>query len=44
MTVCPGAGHMLMMERPDEVNAAVTGVLRRVLAEAPHAIPAETDA
>ena len=22
LTVCPGAGHMLMMERPDEVNAA----------------------
>ncbi|WP_405434321.1 alpha/beta fold hydrolase [Micromonospora sp. NBC_00617] len=32
LTVCPGAGHMLMMERPDEVNAALTGVLRRVLA------------
>ncbi|MEV1144637.1 alpha/beta hydrolase, partial [Micromonospora sp. NPDC049799] len=31
LTVCPGAGHMLMMERPDEVNEAVTGVLRRVL-------------
>ncbi|WBB79790.1 alpha/beta hydrolase [Micromonospora sp. WMMD882] len=34
LTVCPGAGHMLMMERPDEVNAALTGVLRRVLADA----------
>ncbi|MBQ0990872.1 alpha/beta hydrolase [Micromonospora sp. H61] len=33
LTVCPGAGHMLMMERPDEVNAALTGVVRRVLAE-----------
>ncbi|MEO3769566.1 alpha/beta hydrolase [Micromonospora sp. B9E7] len=33
LTVCPGAGHMLMMERPDEVNTALTGVLRRVLAE-----------
>ncbi|WFE31511.1 alpha/beta hydrolase [Micromonospora sp. WMMD975] len=32
LTVCPGAGHMLMMERPDEVNAAVASVLRRVLA------------
>ncbi|MEH0971772.1 alpha/beta hydrolase [Micromonospora sp. CPCC 205546] len=31
LTVCPGAGHMLMMERPDEVNAALGGVLRRVL-------------
>ncbi|GIJ78578.1 Pimeloyl-ACP methyl ester carboxylesterase [Micromonospora phaseoli] len=31
LTVCPGAGHMLMMERPDEVNAALHGVLRRVL-------------
>lgn len=44
LTVCPGAGHMLMMERPDEVNAALTGVLRRVLTEAPHAITAETGA
>ncbi|WFE52447.1 alpha/beta hydrolase [Micromonospora sp. WMMD1155] len=35
LTICPGAGHMLMMERPDEVNAALTGVLRRVLAEPP---------
>ena len=32
LTVCPGGGHMLMMERPDEVNAALGGVLRRVLA------------
>ncbi|MER7892458.1 alpha/beta hydrolase [Micromonospora sp. NPDC094482] len=31
LTVCPGAGHMLMMERPDEVNAALLGVLRQVL-------------
>ncbi|MEV4121822.1 alpha/beta hydrolase [Micromonospora sp. NPDC049645] len=37
LTVCPGAGHMLMMERPEEVNAALTGVLRRVLAESPPA-------
>ncbi|MGW5559887.1 alpha/beta fold hydrolase [Micromonospora sp. NPDC003944] len=35
LTVCTGAGHMLMMERPDEVNAALTGVLRQVLAESP---------
>ncbi|MEU5905401.1 alpha/beta hydrolase [Micromonospora sp. NPDC047467] len=35
LTICSGAGHMLMMERPDEVNAALTGVLRRVLAEPP---------
>ncbi|NLU79060.1 alpha/beta hydrolase [Micromonospora sp. HNM0581] len=32
LTVCPGGGHMLMMERPEEVNAALAGVLRRVLA------------
>ncbi|SIR99884.1 alpha/beta fold hydrolase [Micromonospora avicenniae] len=31
LTVCPGAGHMLMMERPDEVNSALLGVLRQVL-------------
>ncbi|WP_262282198.1 alpha/beta fold hydrolase [Micromonospora sp. MA102] len=31
LTVCPGAGHMLMMERPDEVTAAVAGVLHQVL-------------
>ncbi|MGC5052903.1 alpha/beta fold hydrolase [Micromonospora sp. DT48] len=31
LTVCPGAGHMLMMERPERVNAAIVGVLRRVL-------------
>ena len=35
LTICSGAGHMLMMERPDEVNAALTGVLRRVLAAPP---------
>ncbi|SCF44271.1 alpha/beta fold hydrolase [Micromonospora mirobrigensis] len=32
LTVCPGAGHMLMMERPDEVNSALLGVLGQVLA------------
>ncbi|MFI7607852.1 alpha/beta fold hydrolase [Micromonospora sp. NPDC049366] len=31
LTVCPGAGHMLMMERPDEVNDALRAVLRQVL-------------
>jgi pimeloyl-ACP methyl ester carboxylesterase len=31
LTVCPGAGHMLMMERRDEVTAAVAGVLHQVL-------------
>ncbi|MEV1330641.1 alpha/beta hydrolase [Micromonospora costi] len=31
LTVCPGAGHMLMMERPDVVNAALLGVLGQVL-------------
>ncbi|WP_018582849.1 alpha/beta fold hydrolase [Salinispora arenicola] len=31
LTVCPGAGHMLMMERPGAVNAALAGVLGRVL-------------
>lgn len=31
LTVCPGAGHMLMMERPDEVNAALITVVRRAL-------------
>ncbi|SCL16898.1 Pimeloyl-ACP methyl ester carboxylesterase [Micromonospora nigra] len=35
LTVCPGAGHMLMMERPDKVNEALFGVLRRVLAQTP---------
>ncbi|WP_329012926.1 alpha/beta hydrolase [Micromonospora rifamycinica] len=35
LTVCPGAGHMLMMERPDEVNAALAGVLHRVLTAVP---------
>ncbi|MGW4294116.1 alpha/beta fold hydrolase [Micromonospora chersina] len=33
LTVCPGAGHMLMMERPEDVNAAVAGVLHQVLTE-----------
>ncbi|SCG40039.1 Pimeloyl-ACP methyl ester carboxylesterase [Micromonospora echinaurantiaca] len=32
LTVCPGAGHMLMMERPEEVNAALLGVVQQVTA------------
>ncbi|WP_326556491.1 alpha/beta fold hydrolase [Micromonospora sp. NBC_01796] len=35
LTVCPGAGHMLMLERPDEVNAALLEVVRRALAPIP---------
>ncbi|MGC1212285.1 MAG: alpha/beta hydrolase [Micromonospora sp.] len=31
LTVCPGAGHMLMMERPDEVNGALAAVLGQAL-------------
>lgn len=29
LTVCPGAGHMLMLERPDEVTAALIAVADR---------------
>jgi len=29
LTVCPGAGHMLMLERPDEVTAALTAVVKQ---------------
>jgi pimeloyl-ACP methyl ester carboxylesterase len=32
LTVCPGAGHMLMLERPDAVNAALAAVLHQALA------------
>lgn len=32
LTVCSGAGHMLMLERSDEVSAAIIAVSRRVLA------------
>ncbi|MER5335488.1 alpha/beta hydrolase [Micromonospora sp. NPDC002717] len=42
LTVCAGAGHMLMMERPAEVNAALGGVLRQVLDDARSAAPATT--
>ncbi|MEV7226997.1 alpha/beta hydrolase [Polymorphospora sp. NPDC051019] len=31
LTVCPGAGHMLMLERPDEVNTALRAVTARAL-------------
>ncbi len=31
VTVCAGAGHMLMMERPDEVTAAIAAVARDAL-------------
>ncbi|GIF04398.1 alpha/beta fold hydrolase [Actinoplanes siamensis] len=29
LTVCPGAGHMLPLERPEEVSAALVEVVRR---------------
>jgi len=29
LTVCPGAGHMLMLERPDDVNAALAAVVAK---------------
>ncbi|WP_121161844.1 alpha/beta fold hydrolase [Micromonospora pisi] len=35
LTVCPGAGHMLPLERPDEVNSALLGVVRQALARTP---------
>ncbi|MFI5933147.1 alpha/beta fold hydrolase [Actinoplanes sp. NPDC051494] len=35
LTVFPGAGHMLMMERRDEVTAALNGVLEKVVLEQP---------
>ncbi|BCJ51309.1 alpha/beta hydrolase [Actinoplanes sp. NBRC 14428] len=34
LTVCEGAGHMLMMERPDEVTAALTTIIDRAAANA----------
>jgi pimeloyl-ACP methyl ester carboxylesterase len=30
LTVCPGGGHMLPLERPDEVTAALASVISRV--------------
>jgi pimeloyl-ACP methyl ester carboxylesterase len=32
LTVCPGAGHMLTLERPDEVTAALRAVAGRAVA------------
>ena len=32
--VVPDAGHMVLLEKPDEVTAALTGLLRRVRAGA----------
>ncbi|RBY93164.1 alpha/beta fold hydrolase [Blastococcus sp. TF02A-30] len=34
VVVVPDAGHMVLLERPDAVNAALTGLIRRVAAEA----------
>jgi pimeloyl-ACP methyl ester carboxylesterase len=31
LTVCPGAGHMLMLERPDEVSAALAAIVERAV-------------
>ena len=33
LTVCPGAGHMLMLERPDEVNAALAALVEQAAAK-----------
>jgi pimeloyl-ACP methyl ester carboxylesterase len=35
LSVLPGAGHMLMLERPDEVSAALTAVVARAAASTP---------
>ena len=35
LTVFPGAGHMLMLERPDEVSAALIGIVRRAAQSTP---------
>ncbi|MFV2021625.1 alpha/beta fold hydrolase [Micromonospora sp. LOL_023] len=40
LTVCPGAGHMLMMERPEEVTCAVGMVLDRVAGAEPGTVTA----
>ena len=42
LTVCPGAGHMLMLERPDEVTAALAVVGGRTSGRPP-AAPARTE-
>ena len=33
LTVCPGAGHMLMLERPDVVSEALQTLARRAIAD-----------
>jgi pimeloyl-ACP methyl ester carboxylesterase len=35
LTVCPGAGHMLMLERPDCVNKALTSVVAAAAGSTP---------
>ncbi len=35
LTVCPGAGHMLMLERPAEVTAALQSVVTRAAGSTP---------
>jgi hypothetical protein len=35
LTVVPGAGHMLMLERPDEVSAALIAIVRRAAESTP---------
>jgi pimeloyl-ACP methyl ester carboxylesterase len=39
VTLCAGAGHMLMMERPDEVTAAIAEVTREALGDSRFAGP-----
>jgi pimeloyl-ACP methyl ester carboxylesterase len=35
LTICPGAGHMLMLERPDEVSAALIAIVERAADSTP---------
>jgi pimeloyl-ACP methyl ester carboxylesterase len=35
LTVFPGAGHMLMLERPDEVSAALVAIVQRAAGSTP---------
>jgi len=42
LTVCPGAGHMLMLERSDEVSAAIAAVTRQAMAAREPAESADT--
>ncbi|HEX7745859.1 MAG TPA: alpha/beta hydrolase [Micromonosporaceae bacterium] len=44
LTVCAGAGHMLMLERSEEVSAAIVAVSRRVTGVLQSALGAETKA